>query len=74
MARPHDRLQRDRPGRFQAQHAPPGVVQKERLHMTLHHKDAALDALLKRQGQRVAMRHYGWSEDEFRARFGKNYI
>ena len=43
-------------------------------HMTLHHKDAALDALLKRQGQRVAMRHYGWSEDEFRARFGKNYI
>ena len=25
-------------------------------HMTLHHKDAALDALLKRQGQRVAMR------------------
>ena len=43
-------------------------------HMTLHRKDAALDALLKRQGQRVAMRHYGWSEDEFRARFGKNYI
>lgn len=43
-------------------------------HMTLHHSDAALDALLKRQGQRVAMRHYGWSEDEFRARFGKNYI
>lgn len=42
--------------------------------MTLHHKDAALDALLKRQGQRVAMRHYGWSEDEFRARSGKNYI
>lgn len=42
--------------------------------MTLHHKDAALDALLKRQGQRVAMRHYGWSEDEFRARFGENYI
>lgn len=42
--------------------------------MTLHHKDAALDALLKRQGQRVAMRHYGWSEDEFRAYFGKNYI
>lgn len=40
----------------------------------LHHKDAALDALLKRQGQRVAMRHYGWSEDEFRAHFGKNYI
>ena len=32
MVRPHDRLQRNRPGRFQAQHAPPGVVQKERLH------------------------------------------
>lgn len=74
MVRPHDRLQRERARRFQAQHAPPGVVQKERLHMTLHHKDAALDALLKRQGQREAMRHYGWSEDEFRARFGKNYI
>lgn len=43
-------------------------------HMTLHHSDAALDALLKRQGQRAAMQHYGWDVDEFRAHFGKNYI
>lgn len=43
-------------------------------HMALHHKDAAMDALLKREGQRVAMARYGWSVEAFRARFGKNYI
>lgn len=43
-------------------------------HMTLHHKDAAMDALLKREGQRVAMARYGWSVEVFRARFGKNYL
>ena len=43
-------------------------------HMTLHHTDAALDALLKRWGQREAMKHYGWGVDDFRERFGKNYL
>lgn len=43
-------------------------------HMTLHQSDAALDAALKRQGQRVAMQHYAWSVADFRSRFGKNYL
>lgn len=43
-------------------------------HMTLHHKDAYLDALLKRQGQREAMQRYGWTTAEFIERFGKNYL
>lgn len=43
-------------------------------HMTLHHTDAALDALLKRWGQREAMKHYGWDTGEFRGRFEKNYL
>ncbi len=43
-------------------------------HMTLHHTDAALDALLKRWGQRQAMKHYGWDTGDFRERFGKNYL
>lgn len=43
-------------------------------HMTLHQSDAALDAVLKRQGQRIAMQHYAWSTADFRSRFGKNYL
>ena len=29
---------------------------------------------LKAYGQIKAMEHYGWTEDEFRQRFGKSYI
>lgn len=43
-------------------------------HMALHQSDADLDALLKRQGQRQAMSHYGWNEAEFIQQFGKNYL
>lgn len=43
-------------------------------HMELHHADATLDTALKQKGQRVAMERYGWTVDEFRRRFGKNYL
>lgn len=43
-------------------------------HMTLHQKNARLDALLKQQGQREAMQRYGWATAEFIEHFGKNYI
>lgn len=43
-------------------------------HMTLHHKDARLDEILKQQGQREAMQRYGWTTAEFIERFGKNYL
>jgi len=42
-------------------------------HDRLHHHDAELDLYLKRLMQRLAMEYYGWSVDEFRQRFGKNY-
>lgn len=43
-------------------------------HMTLHQTDAALDWTLKREGQRIAMKRYEMSTDEFRAIIGKNYL
>ena len=43
-------------------------------HDRLHHKDARIDREIKEFMQREAMRHYGWSVDEFRQRFGKNYL
>lgn len=43
-------------------------------HANVHHADPALDRWLKRVGQKEAMEHYGWSIDEFRSQFGKNYL
>lgn len=43
-------------------------------HMTLHHTDAAMDAMTKTAGQFCAMSRYGWDVDDFRLNFGKNYI
>lgn len=43
-------------------------------HERLHQKDGELDAELKREGQIAAMRYYCWTIDDFRERFGKNYI
>ena len=43
-------------------------------HMRLHHRDSSLDWWLKEYGQRIAMSHYGWGVDDFRQRFGKNYL
>lgn len=38
------------------------------------HLNAELDRELKTFAQRKAMKHYGWSIEQFREIFGKNYI
>ena len=44
-----------------------------RCHMDLHDNPDNWK-WLKVVGQRQAMGHYGWSIDDFRERFGKNYV
>ncbi len=38
------------------------------------HANAEVDKALKAEVQSIAMLHYGWTVDEFRAELGKNYI
>lgn len=38
------------------------------------HQNAEVDRALKTVVQKIAMRHYGWTIEEFRSIFGKNYI
>lgn len=38
------------------------------------HQNAEVNKALKAMAQKIAMRHYGWSVEEFREIFGKNYI
>ena len=38
------------------------------------HFNHAFDLILKQMGQKAAMDYYGWTIEEFRAIFGKNYI
>jgi hypothetical protein len=38
------------------------------------HKNAKVDLALKRYAQKKAMEYYGWSIEDFRKEFGKNYI
>ena len=38
------------------------------------HRSAETMQLLHEYGQTIAMQRYGWSKDEFRAIFGKNYL
>lgn len=38
------------------------------------HFNHEFDLELKRLGQKAAMDYYGWSVDEFRMIFGKNYL
>lgn len=38
------------------------------------HQNAEIDKALKAQVQRLAMEHYKWSVDDFRAIIGKSYI
>lgn len=38
------------------------------------HRNAKVDRTLKAIVQKRAMRHYGWSVEDFREIFGKNYI
>lgn len=43
-------------------------------HLNGVHKSAFQAGLLKAEAQRCAMRKYGWTEEEFIAEFGKNYL
>lgn len=38
------------------------------------HRNAKVDRALKKLVQEKAMRHYGWTTEEFIRMFGKNYI
>ena len=38
------------------------------------HQNAEVDRALKAMVQKIAMRHYGWSEYDFRLIFGKSYL
>lgn len=42
--------------------------------MNAVHNNRTQDVKLKTLAQQVAMEHYKWSKDDFRAVFGKNYI
>lgn len=43
-------------------------------HDQLHHVGGGLDHQLKVEGQEAAEIYYGWSNDEFRLIFGRNYL
>ena len=38
------------------------------------HHNANVNQCLKAKAQKVAMEHYGWTVDDFRRIFGKNYL
>jgi hypothetical protein len=38
------------------------------------HGNAQVNRKLQAHVQKIAMRHYNWTEDEFRKEFGKSYI
>ena len=42
-------------------------------HAAIHNTDGRLNRTLKREAQKLAMRHYGWYRKGFIERFGKNY-
>ena len=45
----------------------------DKCHLNGVHKNAKLNRWLRSKAQQIAMKHYRWSVDEFRAIFGKNY-
>lgn len=38
------------------------------------HQSAQINKTVQKKAQRAAMEKYGWSEDKFRAEFGKSYL
>ena len=46
----------------------------DRCHLNGVHKNHKIDLALKRYAQQKAMEYYGWSIEDFRKVFGKNYI
>ena len=50
------------------------LVHDRPCHLERIHMDAAVALRLKKSGQRAAMRAYGWTVEDFRREFGKNYL
>ena len=46
----------------------------DKCHLNGVHKDEKLNQTLKAAVQKIAMLHYGWTEDQFIKIFGKNYL
>ena len=46
----------------------------DRCHLYGVHKYASEDLKLKKYGQRVAMKHYDWTTEEFIKQIGRNYL
>ena len=38
------------------------------------HKNAEIMRALRAEAQRIAMKHYGWTVEQFIERYGKNYL
>ena len=49
-------------------------IHHDRCHLNGVHKYGFLDKELKRVAQRRAMKHYGWTVEDFIKIFGKNYL
>ena len=43
-------------------------------HDRLHFRDAQFQLYTKQLMQQTAMEHYGWTVEQFRAEFGRNYL
>lgn len=46
----------------------------DKCHLSGVHKNAELCRKLQRKVQRIAMKHYGWSTEDFISIFHKNYL
>lgn len=46
----------------------------DRCHLNGVHKNAKLNRAVQAMVQKIAMRYYGWTVEQFREIFGKNYI
>lgn len=44
------------------------------VHLALHYRYPEDDLYLKKLGQTVAMKKYGWTTEQFIKEFGKNYL
>lgn len=49
-------------------------IHHSKCHLEGVHKNAEMNKALKAVAQQIAMNYYGWSVDDFRNIFGKNYL
>jgi hypothetical protein len=46
----------------------------QRCHLDGVHRSSEICRMVQERVQRIAMKHYGWTEDEFRSMFGRSYL